>query len=322
MHWFKPDGLHWLNSDGVHNLMNRLKGQLFHSTFLNYFTLGLNCSHPVLFALSIHWSSPIEADEKDGQSLQIELWHAMRYDLAFKAFDAGWTVSRSDQFIELNSPDEIEKCILNEYGLLMRPKADPRIFELRLAGCTPWLPLSVVEVSTYMQRAGTLSMERTQRPQSFVINCFWGGNVFMRGHPTHHTIRAQKLTALSYEEELKETLDMFWTCCQVCVPAADELPPFRDATITEWGEDRRERAETEIAMSVRGNPIPIYTICSYCRTLFHDLLCCSKCKVTKYCDKICQNQHWSQHKKECQELNTRRLWDLERERIRGAYHRL
>ena len=313
--------LHWLNPTGVQSLMNRLKEQLFQSSLQIYFALGLGCSYPVLTALSFHWPSRVEADEVAGRTLQIEFWHAIRHDLAFRAIDAGWTVSRSDLFTDLAGRDEVEKAIDKELGLLFRPRHDPRLFEMRLPGTLPWLPRSAVEVSCNMQRIGCLSMERTHRPQTFAMSVSWSRDAFMPGTPLHRPVSNQQLTALYYHPELKEILDTFWVTCVFMMPTTLPVYDFPQEIITAWGDARMEKARLEIEMNVPGNPEPVQAICSNCRTRFETLVQCSGCKVIKYCDRICQNKHWRQHKTKCKELNTRRLWERDREQIREAINR-
>ena len=43
-------------------------------------------------------------------------------------------------------------------------------------------------------------------------------------------------------------------------------------------------------------------VCSTCGTESKNTKSCSKCKTSRYCNKVCQKLHWSNHKKFCEKL--------------------
>lgn len=44
--------------------------------------------------------------------------------------------------------------------------------------------------------------------------------------------------------------------------------------------------------------------CSFCLKEVESDLKCSRCRTARYCDKVCQKQHWAVHKNICQDSNS------------------
>ena len=55
----------------------------------------------------------------------------------------------------------------------------------------------------------------------------------------------------------------------------------------------------------------IYKFCTYCgeRSKFGDIPKCSGCKMTYYCNKVCQQRDWKQHSNICKTLSAGRIID-------------
>lgn len=286
--------------------MHKQKAQLFQRPFYStYFALGLDCSYPVLQAITMHWPCEFGADEKAGLCLQIELWHAIRYHLVFKALAAGWTVSRSDQFIELTGSDEVTKCINKELGLLLRPREDPKVFEVRLPGTLPWIPNTKIGVARLTFGIGEWCLTRLPRPQRFTVYSCWR-ECDSSNPQVNSYVENQQLRLTLYENQLKNSLDNFWSLCLATVPTTDDLPRFNTWYLDQWAFLRGQKAYEEIELHTGEYAEPLTKICSNCRTSWPQLRRCSFCKVTKYCDVLCQNTHWPSHKEQCRILRNRR----------------
>lgn len=84
--------------------------------------------------------------------------------------------------------------------------------------------------------------------------------------------------------------------CDLKSRAAGEqkLREMRD----EWTTDPDEKMEMKTL--VRTERMCALTACS--KFLVEPMMCCSRCKVARYCSLACQHAHWRSHKAECREI--------------------
>ena len=100
----------------------------------------------------------------------------------------------------------------------------------------------------------------------------------------------KQLQSLDFENSLKKRLK---TCsCR-----------FAMRCIMQFGEDSRKYLK--VAMPNNGRPEEFKSCCnpSCSKTESKDvkLQVCGQCKVTVYCSRICQKEHWPSHKSHCSE---------------------
>jgi hypothetical protein len=292
------DQFHWIEPGAMQALLYKLKGSLLKQSLRTYFALGLDCSFPVLASIVLHWPSPLEGDERTGKTLQIELWHTIRHQLAHRALSAGWNLVRADTYLEVDDIATLDQCILDEVQIDMSPGFNRLDCELRLPGTRPWDPEVEASLLRATRHIGGLSLVRRRNPQTF--NLRHTSQIETR-RDCRTKIDHVTLTVTMYQAEIKAMLERFWIYCLECI----DLPPpspLSEVRLEQYARTLRNEMIATAYRRLLGDREPQTGLCANCRTRWMDMLQCSVCKVIKYCSDTCQRADWSKHRTECRKF--------------------
>ena len=93
---------------------------------------------------------------------------------------------------------------------------------------------------------------------------------------------------------------------------SDNLPKYDDSFLN----------EVHIIIAVKTRKFKIGDMrddhCNECGKEESELSCCAKCKVTQYCDSLCQKKNWKLHKIDCEDdmvvsMNTQLVYPLDKQ---------